>query len=640
MPQNGGTDRQQPFRHQVIIAAILIAVLFISLFSFFSYTEARSDLLAKEHTLKDQTEQHISQSVELIDKGLRLFDATFDHQLESLFTDFLAAYEMSGRDPGAMDLAALKEEINRKSGIEGEIELSIINETGIIEFNTFALDIGLDFKQWPEAWALLNQIRIGGEYAADRSVGGAANVLRKFAYMPTPDHRYILELGLSSESFHEKRKEFSYSEVAANFEKNVDDVLSVRFFDREGNYMYGSSYSRFGGGDPDYVPGPSVQETVSRVYEKRGSEEIADEENATLSHYFYIDLYSDQYVSGPEMSLVAQVVYSTAELDAALSDLLSSHLLIAVLAIFTGIVFAFFTSYFVSRPITEIIEDVERIAGGDLDHQIGSGGGTEFARLRQSINTMVATLKQNIAQIRKSEAKIKCYSENLEEMVNRRTETLRRESGGIRIYRDVISQDLMQTVGVNIALLSRLAQRLPAGDRHIAEEALAEARGIERTVRNTVILMRVQEANLPLRSTDLDAEIRDAIREAGKLYPDVGVHYAGTGALVTADEMAHEVIATLIENSRKLGGPNVDITLSVDEREDWVEVSFEDDASEMTDSMKEALSGEQDHAIRQLYAESLGLHVVRSLVRRYGGKIQAEEREGGGILIRITLKRA
>lgn len=638
-----GTHRHQSFRYYITIAVLLIAVLFIGLFSFLSYTEAREDLLEKDRALREQTQQHLSQSVALIDQGLKLFDATFDYQLEVLFADFLAEYERCGRDPGRMDLAALKEEINRKSTIEGEIELSIINETGIIEYNTFAPDIGLDFKQWPEAWELVNEIRLGDQFAADRSVGGAANVLRKFAYMPTPDHRYVLEFGLASDAFHEKRREFSYSKVAADYEKNSEDILSVRFFDSDWEYLYGSSFSMFDGNAPDYIPESSVKETVSQVYQGQDPLEVIDEENATLTHYFFIDLYSKEYVSGPEMSMVAQVVYSTAGLKAGLANLMTTHLLIALLAIFTGIIFAFFTSYFISRPVNEIVADIEQIAGGDLDHQVRGGSGTEFTRLRQSINTMAVTLKGNINQIRKSEEKIKCYSENLEEMVNNRTTNLQLANEQLNMYLEIITRDISHATMVTRSYLSLLIKELSGEKVRIAERALEGVRDNARILRNVDILRRMYEENLQRKPMDLHRVIEEVAAEAAERHPDIQIHYPGTDAQVFADELLRDVFCNLISNSRKYGGPGVEIWISVDDRDNEVEVTFADNGPGIPDSMKNSLFIELNLTRTWANGKGLGLHVVQSIVEWYGGHIRVadrvKERPEDGVAIIFTLKR-
>ena len=88
-----------------------------------------------------------------------------------------------------------------------EYDVYIINESGIIEFTSDEPDRGLDFKKIPYFFEYLTRIRNSEGFFPDRVVqeqtGGGK--IRKFAYMPTPDHRYVLELGFSKPSFSRER---------------------------------------------------------------------------------------------------------------------------------------------------------------------------------------------------------------------------------------------------------------------------------------------------------------------------------------------------------------------------------------------------------------------------------------------------
>ncbi len=74
--------------------------------------------------------------------------------------------------------------------------------------------------------------------------------------------------------------------------------------------------------------------------------------------------------------------------------LLLFHLLIGSGAIAIGVVFAFGASRYVTRPVRAIVEDVEAIAGGELDRRIRPIPGREFQALVGSINRMVSTIRQ------------------------------------------------------------------------------------------------------------------------------------------------------------------------------------------------------------------------------------------------------
>ena len=66
----------------------------------------------------------------------------------------------------------------------------------------------------PYFFDYLNEIRLSEGFFPDRVVRETATgKLRKFAYMPTPDHRYILELGLTGEELDKERGSLQYRDV-------------------------------------------------------------------------------------------------------------------------------------------------------------------------------------------------------------------------------------------------------------------------------------------------------------------------------------------------------------------------------------------------------------------------------------------
>ena len=124
---------------------------------------------------------------------------------------------------------------------------------------------------------------------------------------------------------------------------------------------------------------------------------------------------------------------------------------------------------------------------------------------------------------------------------------------------------------------------------------------------------------------------------------EITVHYTGTDAQVLADELLGDVFCNLINNSRKFGGPEVEIWISVDDRDDEVEIAFADNGPGIPDSVKQSLFSEHDFTITPASRKGLGLHVVQSIVEWYGGNIRVENRVKGrpeeGVAIIFTLKR-
>jgi len=68
--------------------------------------------------------------------------------------------------------------------------------------------------------------------SSDTDVKG---ILRKFAYLPTADHRYVLEIGVESFEFADVRSRLSYQEMARRLKAINPDLLGIRVYDYYGN---------------------------------------------------------------------------------------------------------------------------------------------------------------------------------------------------------------------------------------------------------------------------------------------------------------------------------------------------------------------------------------------------------------------
>ena len=116
-----------------------------------------------------------------------------------------------------------------------EFDIYIINESGIIEFTTYEPERGLDFKKIPYFFAYLTKIRNSEGFFPDRIVedqtGGKT---RKFAYMPTPDHRYVLELGFSKSSFPGELSSVRYKNAIERIASSNPYIERVRIFNSMG----------------------------------------------------------------------------------------------------------------------------------------------------------------------------------------------------------------------------------------------------------------------------------------------------------------------------------------------------------------------------------------------------------------------
>jgi two-component system sensor histidine kinase BarA len=635
-PLFGDLSGDFPISRYLTISILAVIILTIGAFSAYSYFEARENLILKNQALEEETEDSIVQSAILVDKGMQLFDATFDAKMERGFEGFIAEYGRCGGNPEEINLEALKQQLDAE--YEGSFDLYVINADGIVEYTTCEHDRGLDFKQWPEVYQSITALREGDAFSADRVVHGfnPTGELRKFAYMPSDDHRYLLELSLTSDSFKTQRKAFSYAQIASDLVRLNPNLLSIVFYDSTGRM---TTFSHKGDTDEELWD-PAAQEHVTETYENKAPVEVHDEDNETLVRYLYIDLSEGDYVSSSQMSLVAQLVYDTSLQNAEIHQLLVSQLMITMLAIATGILVAFGSSRYISRPINEIVEDTTIIANGDLDHSVRPTKGLEFGKLEKGMNIMVARLKETIQRLKESEDRIREYTLHLEEMVAERTTELQKSNDEMNIYLNILSHDVRASHTTTASYLAVLKKSLSGKNKLLADRALKELANSTDVIRNVDVIRRIFAEDDALHVVVLD----DVIDRCVHRHPDLQIHATPAGAQVFADDLLIEVFNTIIEVIARHAGPEVTVEITSQKTDGFCEVSISENGPSIPELMQDYQYHHFGTGEGHLSGRALAPYIARLLVWRYGGSIRTEERVKGrpneGMTVKFTLRTA
>ena len=396
MNKEENSSKKRPFLHYLVIFAISIITILVIGITIGDYLISADQYQRNIDLIMNESGQDIIESIQTIDTGLKIFDDTMNSRMEQGFLIFHEEYRRSGGDPSTMNLTAIKNRLG------GDMELYIINESGIVEYTTYTPDLGLDFRtSIPYFYEYLTQIRNSEGFFPDRTVQEhATGKLKKFAYLPTYDHRYILELGLSGASFKTERNTLSYTKTLEKIKERSPFISSIRIFTTAKREV----------GNKSFIPDESFDALLDRIFSERRTIEIVDQDTGIIKKYLFIDLLDPDYAA--DMSLIVEVIYNSSIFTQAVNEMMMFHLVVAILAFLLASLLALVSARELTRPIEQISEDVDRIAGGDLDHEITSSWGREFNMLQQSINTMVATLKGTIRRFQVSESLLS-HSERL-----------------------------------------------------------------------------------------------------------------------------------------------------------------------------------------------------------------------------------
>ena len=610
-----------PFMVYLLLAILLAMAPVVCLISVIDYIEVSQGLEATTADLRAQTEFGTVLSINLVDTGLKLFDNSLNHEMEEGFGAVLAEYKRAGGDPERMDLLRVREELG------GRMDIYIINASGVIEYTTYTPDLGLDFREIPYFYDRITELRLGDAFSADRVVAGiSTGELRKYAYMPSPDHRYLFELGLAESEFHDYRTALKYGDAARELVNLNPDILEIRVFNCLGERIAGEVH-------PDDDRRLSL---VRQAYRERTTLEVENATAGELIRYLFVDLVDSNYAS--DMSMVVELTYTTQAAEEKAVGLSSRQVGILLFGFALISCLSAVAVQSLTRPVRSLVEDVDAVARGDLSRPIRVGGSEEFVRLGESVSTMVASLKETMQRLRESEEEIIRHSHTLEEQVRERTADLEESSRMAALFLDIMRHDINNANNVANLYSDLLAAEIEGKpEAELLNKAkIGLAKSIE-IVRNVNTIQHIQGGLPSPAPVDLDRVIRCEVEQ----FPGSNIVYTGSTATVLADDLLGEVFANLIGNAVKFGGPDVGITIRVEDRGEEILVSVEDDGPGIPDDLKPRLFDRLIRGTHRAAGTGLGLHICRMLIERYGGTIRVEDRVEGrpelGAAIRFTL---
>lgn len=159
------------------------------------------------------------------------------------------------------------------------------------------------------------------------------------------------------------------------------------------------------------------------------------------------------------------------------------------------------------------------------------------------------------------------------------------------------------------------------------------------------------EATLSFARDDTETETRTDLDIAALLQglsgdlTDAGsrIDYEGPDRLVYrgGPVSLKRAFTNLLGNAAKYGGP---ATVSLERHGGGIEVAIADRGpgipAEFREKVFQPFFRVEPSRSRETGGVGLGLSVARSIVRRHGGDIVLEDREGGGLVVRVTLPRA
>ena len=284
--------KTRSFSSILLFYMIVLVLCIVGFMAVNNYLYTKNSFERESYLLQVQTEQNIIEAMRLKNNVWNFYDETLNDQMKEGLILALQEYNRSGRDPDRMDLTAVK------TTLGANYDIYIIDESGVIIKTTYLPELGQDFKQVPYFYEYLTKIRNSEGFFADHIVRDklGEGTLKKFAYLPTPDHRYILELGFAGDAFDELN-------VQLDDRSKIEKIVSVNPY-VEHFTIYNTMGRQL---DNNELPDESIKGYLNEVIKNRQTLEVSDPKNSRTIRYLFIDLKLDEY--GSDSSRIVELTY-------------------------------------------------------------------------------------------------------------------------------------------------------------------------------------------------------------------------------------------------------------------------------------------------------------------------------------------
>ena len=306
-----------------------------------------------------------------------------------------------------------------------------------------------------------------------------------------------------------------------------------------------------------------------------------------------------------------------------------------------GILFAILASLWIaariSRPIEQLADAAEEVAGGNWETRVAVRGRDEIGTLARSFNHMTGELvaqrdrlvqTERVAAWRELARRLAHELKNPLFPLQLTVENLVRSRELPEAEFDEVFRESTQTLGMEIANLKTIIGRFSDFSRMPKPQ-------LERMDVNEA-LRRVAQLYFPTASgggqgSNNDVNSESKVQCALEAAPEL--------LLIDVDpELIHRALSNLVLNAMDAMPEGGTLTLSTASRDDMVEIKVSDTGEGLTPEECERLF--TPYYTTKQHGTGLGLAIAQSVVADHNGTIAVESRVGGGATFVITLPRA
>jgi Signal transduction histidine kinase len=230
--------------------------------------------------------------------------------------------------------------------------------------------------------------------------------------------------------------------------------------------------------------------------------------------------------------------------------------------------------------------------------------------------------------------------------LQRQEEALQRRDNARTAWIAGVSHDIRTPLSIVMGYATRLEDnpQLPQTEREQASVILRQSEKIRTLVQDLNLASKLEYDMQPLRPTSLfpAALVRETVADflnSGldtRYSIDVKVEKEAQSAVVRGDEaLLRRAVSNLISNSIRHNPEGCTVTVTVEKNASYCRISVSDDGIGFPQEILEAFQNPERTI--ELRSHSLGITIVRQIIRAHGGMAEFRNLEGGGCLAVLNL---
>lgn len=395
---------------QLILNVIFPVVLALVALASLNYYQTQKILRESNQTKNYIISNEIKHIMELQDVGLEAIEEQKGEALKKYSNKLVNDYFKNTQNIKDANLKAIRAELGMDPGY---YDIYIINRDGIVVNTTFDKDLNLNFFDFgQEHKEYLLEIFDKGAFVNERfAIEASTKRLKKFTYQPTKDGKYIIELG-------------AYSPKADELISRIQNILKT-IAEKEANIMSVDLFIS------EEKPFSLTNKTISlqdsamlaKTFASKDTNSTKVETDSVTLYHEYI--YMERENTDLYKKSVIRIVSDRSQDKQILFNELVKSISISLVTIILVIIIIYYKTKVITSPIKRLVENVNRIAKGNLSDRALIEGSNEIATLSKHFNKMIERIEE--------------YYNVLEQKVADRTREIEQQKEEITAQRDSLA---------------------------------------------------------------------------------------------------------------------------------------------------------------------------------------------------------